>query len=220
MRQERGEGESALFPPCARPVIYAVTGTHLGAWSALPPNYDVREMCFEGGNNPGCGLDRQVCAYRCITSYETEAMEAFSLCVLQKNNCMGNFAEIPALPDPAPLAQFRGSPLTLETAEDLFIGWLGKERHSWMVVSQGHERLGLAHRNTDHACACRESTGRRGAAHSYPASVPRPLVSRRPRKFPRSFPLFFAFLLFFSLLFLSSSFFSFFFAFFYFSFFF
>lgn len=77
----------------------------------------------------------QVCAYRCITSYETATMEAFSLCVLQRNNCMCNSAEIPLLPDPAPLASFRGVPLTHKVAEDLFIGWLSKEPFSWKVVS-------------------------------------------------------------------------------------
>lgn len=77
----------------------------------------------------------QVCAYRCITSYETKSMEKFSLCVLQKNNCMCNSAEIPTLPDPAPQTKFRGEPLTHESAQDLFMGWLGKEAFSWKVVS-------------------------------------------------------------------------------------
>ncbi|CAM9486818.1 unnamed protein product [Choristocarpus tenellus] len=81
-----------------------------------------------------CPPNDQVCAYRCITSYETKAMEAFSLCVLQKNNCMCNSAEIPSLPNPSPLAQFRGKPLTFTAAEDLFIGWLGKLPYSWKVV--------------------------------------------------------------------------------------
>lgn len=48
---------------------------------------------------------------------------------------MCNSAEIPLLPDPAPLASFRGAPLTHEVAEDLFIGWLSKEAFSWKVVS-------------------------------------------------------------------------------------
>lgn len=63
-------------------------------------------------------------------------MEAFSLCVLQKHNCMCNSAEIPALPDPAALTKFRGSALTTETAGDIFMGWLGKEEYSWKVVSE------------------------------------------------------------------------------------
>lgn len=79
---------------------------------------------------------RQVCAYRCITSYETKSMEKFSLCVLQKNNCMCNSADIPTLPDPAPQTRFRGEALTHESAQDLFIGWLGKEAFSWKVVSE------------------------------------------------------------------------------------
>lgn len=66
-------------------------------------------------------------------------MEKFSLCVLQKNNCMCNSAEIPTLPDPAPQARFRGEPLTHEIAQDLFMGWLGKEAFSWKVVSGARE---------------------------------------------------------------------------------
>lgn len=96
----------------------------------------------------------QVCAYRCITSYETKTMENFSLCVLQKNNCMGNSAQIPVLPDPTPLARFRGEAVTQESAQDMFMGWLGKEAFSWKVVSmpecfdssgvsRGKARLGI-----------------------------------------------------------------------------
>jgi hypothetical protein len=44
-------------------------------------------------------------------------MEQFSLCVMQKNNCMDNSATIPTSPDPQPAAQFRGAPLTFEAAE-------------------------------------------------------------------------------------------------------
>eukprot|EP00903_Cladosiphon_okamuranus_P006721 g6558.t1 len=81
-----------------------------------------------------CPPNDQVCAYRCITSYETKSMEQFSLCVLQRNNCMCNSAEIPTLPDPAPQTRFRGEALTHESAQDLFMGWLGKEAFSWKVV--------------------------------------------------------------------------------------
>ena len=77
----------------------------------------------------------QVCAYRCITSYETKTMENFSLCVLQKNNCMSNSAQIPVRPNPTPLARFRGAAVTHETAQDIFMGWLGTEAFSWKVVS-------------------------------------------------------------------------------------
>ena len=71
-----------------------------------------------------CKANDQVCSYRCITSYETKDFEAFALCILQRNNCMNNSASIPVVPDPQPLAVFRGSVLTHETAEDLFIGHL------------------------------------------------------------------------------------------------
>lgn len=79
-------------------------------------------------------------------------MENFSLCVLQKNNCMCNSAEIPTLPDPAAQATFRGKPLTHETAQDLFMGWLGKEAYSWKVVSV---MLFLVHRGPSDGYKCR-----------------------------------------------------------------
>lgn len=67
----------------------------------------------------------QVCSYRCIVSHESQLLEDFSLCILQRHNCLGKSAEIPRLPDPPPMAAFQGCPLTHETAEALFIGWLG-----------------------------------------------------------------------------------------------
>jgi len=71
-----------------------------------------------------CGLNDQVCSYRCIVSYESPKFEAFSLCVLQKHNCLGNSASRPLLPAIQPMASFRGAPLTHETAESLLVGWL------------------------------------------------------------------------------------------------
>lgn len=71
-----------------------------------------------------CKANDQVCSYKCITSYETKAFEAFALCILQRNNCMKNSASIPVVPNPLPMTTFRGSALTHETAEDLFIGHL------------------------------------------------------------------------------------------------
>ncbi len=54
-------------------------------WNLLPPA------------DPG-GLGAppvQVCSYRCITSYESPQLADFSLCILQKHNCLGLSAEIP-----------------------------------------------------------------------------------------------------------------------------
>ena len=67
-------------------------------------------------------LDKRLVFCRCIASYESPQLEQFSLCVLQKHNCLGLHADIPPLPDPAPLPSFRGQALTHELAEDLFIG--------------------------------------------------------------------------------------------------
>eukprot|EP00892_Ulva_mutabilis_P006169 jgi/Ulvmu1/3924/UM018_0147.1 len=87
-----------------------------------------------------CGLNDQVCSYRVLASYESPLLEDFSKCILQKNNCLRNSADIPMTPDPAPLAAFRGVPLTHTAAEDIFIGHLAEQApdrqdFSWRVAS-------------------------------------------------------------------------------------
>lgn len=82
-----------------------------------------------------CSPVDQVCNYRCIASYESPYLEAFSLCVLQKHNCLQLDAKIPEKPYVAPMTQFRGSDVCHEIAEDLFVGWLGKLDWSWRVVA-------------------------------------------------------------------------------------
>jgi len=98
-----------------------------------------------------CSLNDQVCSYRCIVSYESPKFEAFTLCVLQKHNCLGNSAERPLLPAINPMTHFRGQPVTHEVAEELLIGWLARPGsgmmapqaqhlpYSWMVVSGVNE---------------------------------------------------------------------------------
>ena len=75
-----------------------------------------------------CAFNDQVCTYRCIASYESSALEAFSLCIIQKHNCLGLTAEIPAYPNPPPMTSFQGETLTHELAEGLFVGWLEKAK--------------------------------------------------------------------------------------------
>jgi len=82
-----------------------------------------------------CSPTDQVCSYRCIASYESPRLEAFSLCVLQKNNCLELDAEIPRKPVVQPQTTFRSEPLTHDIAEDLFVGWLGNLKWSWRVVA-------------------------------------------------------------------------------------
>lgn len=91
-----------------------------------------------------CAPTDQVCSYRCIVSYECPKLEAFTLCVLQKHNCLGLSADILMQPDVQPLKTFRGEPVTHESAVDLFIGWLGRANpaangapfeYSWRVVA-------------------------------------------------------------------------------------
>ncbi|WCJ31730.1 violaxanthin de-epoxidase-related [Euphorbia peplus] len=82
-----------------------------------------------------CSPIDQVCNYRCIASYESPELEAFSLCVLQKNNCLELDAKIPEKPNVPPMVKFRGENLCHETAEDLFVGWLGRLEWSWRVVA-------------------------------------------------------------------------------------
>ena len=73
-------------------------------------------------------------AYQCIVSYESRELEQFSLYVMQKHNCFNNTAEVPAMPQVDPMDTWRGSKLTWEMSEDIFIGWLGTEQFSWRVV--------------------------------------------------------------------------------------
>ena len=82
-----------------------------------------------------CSPVDQVCNYRCIASYESVNLEAFSLCVLQKNNCLELEAEVPTKPYVPPMVEFRGQNLSHEIAEDLFVGWLGSLQWSWRVVA-------------------------------------------------------------------------------------
>lgn len=96
----------------------------------LDPNCRKALQCL---NN--CSPVDQVCNYRCIASYESPKLEAFSLCVLQKNNCLELDAQIPKLPVVPPMGTFRGEEITHEVAEDLFVGWLGELGWSWRVVA-------------------------------------------------------------------------------------
>ncbi|KAK4380423.1 hypothetical protein RND71_002285 [Anisodus tanguticus] len=95
----------------------------------LDPNCRKALQCL---NN--CSPVDQVCNYRCIASYENKYLEEFSLCVLQKNNCLELDAKIPEKRVP-PMAEFRGEKLSPEIAEDLFVGWLGTLDWSWRVVA-------------------------------------------------------------------------------------
>ncbi|GMY11225.1 violaxanthin de-epoxidase, chloroplastic [Fagus crenata] len=82
-----------------------------------------------------CSPVDQVCNYRCICSYESPNLEAFTLCVLQKHNCLELDAKIPEKPRVAPMVKFQGKDLCHDTAEDLFVGWLGSLTWSWRVVA-------------------------------------------------------------------------------------
>lgn len=82
-----------------------------------------------------CSPVDQVCNYRCIASYESPNLEEFSLCVLQMHNCLELDAKIPTKPHVPPMVKFRGEDLCHETAEDLFVGWLGSLDWSWRVVA-------------------------------------------------------------------------------------
>ena len=47
----------------------------------------------------GCGLNDQVCTYTCIRSYQNKEFEMLARCMLHKNNCLGNDAQRPELPE-------------------------------------------------------------------------------------------------------------------------
>ena len=88
-----------------------------------------------------CGVTDQVAQYKVITERESELFERFSSCVLQRHNCLKNRAAIPAVPDPEPMASWRGAPLTHEAAEACLIGWMAPadaeacEAWSWRVIA-------------------------------------------------------------------------------------
>ncbi|KAI3756017.1 hypothetical protein L1987_55829 [Smallanthus sonchifolius] len=82
-----------------------------------------------------CSPVDQVCNYQCIASYESPILEEFSLCVLQKHNCLDLDAKIPEKPYVPPMVTFRDKILSHEMAEDLFVGWLGNLDWSWRVVA-------------------------------------------------------------------------------------
>ena len=87
-----------------------------------------------------CKGNDQVCSYRCITSHETAKFEKFALCILQKNNCMGNTAIAPVYPDTQPMRVFRGETLTHEAAEGIFIGHLSpRENEKNLLLPAGAE---------------------------------------------------------------------------------
>eukprot|EP00968_Pinguiococcus_pyrenoidosus_P014206 scaffold1291_cov256-Pinguiococcus_pyrenoidosus.AAC.2 len=84
-----------------------------------------------------CAANDQVASYRCITCNETPKLEAFSLCVLEKHNCLCKTAEAPE-PIPDAMTHWRGKPLDNEAAEEILIGWLGQEGRQWSwMVHQG-----------------------------------------------------------------------------------
>ncbi|EFJ44124.1 hypothetical protein VOLCADRAFT_95570 [Volvox carteri f. nagariensis] len=89
-----------------------------------------------------CTFNDQVCQYRCIVSYESPLLEQFSLCILQLHNCRNLDAKPPLLPDPAPMASFRGAPLTHGSAEELFFGWLDEPRQGAPASSLLGDRKG------------------------------------------------------------------------------
>ena len=66
----------------------------------------------------------QVASYRTIVSYESKLLTDFTFCIMQKNNIFNCDADIPVLPKVAPIATWRGKPLTEEVARSILIGHL------------------------------------------------------------------------------------------------
>ncbi|XP_058005475.1 uncharacterized protein LOC110647583 [Hevea brasiliensis] len=66
-----------------------------------------------------------------------KALQCLNNCspVDQKNNCLELDARIPEKPYVPPMVKFRGEDMCHETAEDLFVGWLGSLDWSWRVVA-------------------------------------------------------------------------------------
>lgn len=111
--------KSADAGPDAVACMVSNCGAEMFRCFALDPTCRAALSCMNG-----CPFGDQVCTYRCIASYESPGLQAFSLCIIQKHNCLGLSAEIPAEPNPPPMTAWRGAPLTQQIAESLFVGWL------------------------------------------------------------------------------------------------
>lgn len=79
-------------------------------------------------------LRDQVGSYRVIVSNETPQLEAFSLCILQQNNCFGADAQIIQRPVVAPLPSWRGRTLDQAASSEIFCGHRERLGWSWKVV--------------------------------------------------------------------------------------
>lgn len=98
-----------------------------------------------------CGLNDQVCSYRCIVSYESELFEKFTLCNLLKHNCLDNSAAVPTLPLVPVMESWRGEAMTHELAEQIFIGWLNvDDAAAWLPKEEKLPWSWKARRNSAH----------------------------------------------------------------------
>jgi hypothetical protein len=68
----------------------------------------------------GFGAPRSIC---CCASCHNCSTSDGALMFLLMHVCRGLDAQMPAMPNPAPMSSWRGQPLTHEAAESLFIGW-------------------------------------------------------------------------------------------------
>lgn len=86
-----------------------------------------------------CPPGDPVCHNRCSITYGNPTYVAFSLCAVQKNNCLiSTLPPLPTLrtPKPAPASVLNGVKLTFDKSEDIMVGWLGVDgqKWSWKVV--------------------------------------------------------------------------------------
>ena len=113
-------------------------------------------------------LRDQVGSYRVIVSNETPQLEEFSLCILQQNNCFQSDAPILTEPKVPVLSQWRGRPVDLEAARQIFIGHLEdpasaspkQQPWSWKIV------VGANPAYDAFRCSTRSSTRPRAAMGS------------------------------------------------------
>ncbi|GKB80516.1 violaxanthin de-epoxidase, chloroplastic [Tanacetum coccineum] len=110
----------------------------------LDPNCKKALQCLNK-----CSPVDQVCNYQCLASYESPTLEEFSLCVLQKHNCLDLDAKIPEKPFVPPMVKFQEKILSHEIAKDLFVGWLGNLDWSWRVVAGQNPRTISSRVNTN-----------------------------------------------------------------------
>ncbi|GJT79933.1 violaxanthin de-epoxidase, chloroplastic [Tanacetum coccineum] len=108
------------------------SSSNLLSCSTDDDNDDVRIVAVVG---EGAVSPVKSASWTNVLLHISPTLEEFSLCVLQKHNCLDLDAKIPEKPFVPPMVKFHEKILSHEIAEDLFVGWLRNLDWSWRVVA-------------------------------------------------------------------------------------